>query len=1148
MSDFVHLHNHSHYSLLDGACKIEDLIEACREFGMDTLALTDHGNMFGAIEFYTKAREAGIKPIIGAEVYIAPGSRFDRSSAKGAKDASFHLILLAKNETGYKNLMKLVSAGFLEGFYYKPRIDKELLRQHADGLIALSACLKGEVPQRILQQDLAAAERAALEFKDIFHDDFYFEIHRHKIPEEEIAIQGIAQLSNKLNIPMVATNDTHYLKREHAFAHDILLCLQTGKSLEEENRMRFNTNEVYFKSPEEMKQLFHDFPEALRNTRLVADKCNLTLDLKSVHLPRYQVPEAYGNISLDDYLQLLAEQGLRERYPQVTPELEARLTYELDIIKKMGYAGYFLIVKDFIDHARKEKIPVGPGRGSAAGSLVAYVLRITNIDPIQYDLLFERFLNPERVSMPDIDIDFCFERREEIIQYVKKKYGEQNVTQIITFGTMAARGVIRDVGRVLKMSLSEVDKIAKMIPEKLGTTLEKALEQVAELRQVVEQDELHRKLIENSLILEGLARHASTHAAGVVITPDELTNYTPLFKSSQGDVTTQYDMKTLEKIGVLKMDFLGLRTLTVIDHTLKLLKNRGIELDLDQLPLDDPATFQIFCNGETVAIFQFESSGMRDCLRRLKPERIGDLIAMNALYRPGPMDMIDDFIARKHGEQKIEYLHPLMEPILKETYGVMIYQEQVMRVASELAGFSLGGADLLRRAISKKKLEQIKQMREQFVAGAEKKGISPAISNEIFDLIVKFAGYGFNKSHAAGYSLIAYQTAYLKAHYPAEFMAANLTSEISDTSRIVVLIDECKRMGLTILPPDVNESEFEFTVVNQAIRYGLGAIKNVGRNAINSILAARKKLGRFKTIFDLVAHVDGRLVNKKVLESLIQAGAMDSLQGHRAQLMQSIDLAANYAQRIHLHRANGQTSIFDASGPSIGPDTPPLPDVAPWSHSEQLSREKDLLGFYFSGHPLSRYSIELKMFSQHTLDQLRFLSDKAELKTIAMITGIKKHFDRKNRPMAFVTIEDLTATGELIIFADAFEKHRQIVHEDSILLVIGKVSMKNGNDEAKILCDDLIPIDQVWERCVKNIKFSLQVNQQSEHHLREIKNILTKNRGSVPVLINLKTPENGEYTFLSKKITAQPSSALISQLSNIIGLENICIELQPRSL
>ncbi|MDZ7375488.1 MAG: DNA polymerase III subunit alpha, partial [candidate division KSB1 bacterium] len=610
----------------------------------------------------------------------------------------------------------------------------------------------------------------------------------------------------------------------------------------------------------------------------------------------------------------------------------------------------------------------------------------------------------------------------------------------------------------------------------------------------------------------------------------------------------QYDMKTLEKIGVLKMDFLGLRTLTVIDHTLKLLKNRGIELDLDQLPLDDPATFQIFCNGETVAIFQFESSGMRDCLRRLKPERIGDLIAMNALYRPGPMDMIDDFIARKHGEQKIEYLHPLMEPILKETYGVMIYQEQVMRVASELAGFSLGGADLLRRAMSTEKLEQIKQMREQFVAGAEKKGISPAISNEIFDLIVKFAGYGFNKSHAAGYSLIAYQTAYLKAHYPAEFMAANLTSEISDTSRIVVLIDECKRMGLTILPPDVNESEFEFTVVNQAIRYGLGAIKNVGRNAINSILAARKKLGRFKTIFDLVAHVDGRLVNKKVLESLIQAGAMDSLQGHRAQLMQSIDLAANYAQRIHLHRANGQTSIFDASGPSIGPDTPPLPDVAPWSHSEQLSREKDLLGFYFSGHPLSRYSIELKMFSQHTLDQLRFLSDKAELKTIAMITGIKKHFDRKNRPMAFVTIEDLTATGELIIFADAFEKHRQIVHEDSILLVIGKVSMKNGNDEAKILCDDLIPIDQVWERCVKNIKFSLQVNQQSEHHLREIKNILTKNRGSVPVLINLKTPENGEYTFLSKKITAQPSSALISQLSNIIGLENICIELQPRSL
>ncbi len=1146
MSDFVHLHNHSHYSLLDGACKIDDLINACKQFGMDTLALTDHGNMFGAIEFYTKARDAGIKPILGAEVYIAPASRFDRSSSKGAKDASFHLILLAKNEVGYRNLMKLVSAGYLEGFYYKPRIDKELLRQHADGLIALSACLKGEVPQRILQQDLLAAEKAAYEFKEIFQDDFYFEIHRHNIPEEEIAIKGIAQLSNKLNIPIVATNDTHYLKREHAFAHDILLCLQTGKSLEEENRMRFNTSEVYFKSPEEMEQLFHDFPDALRNTRLVADKCNLKLNLKSIHLPRYRVPEAYGDISLDDYLRLLAEQGLRERYTHVTPDLEARLTYELDIIKKMGYAGYFLIVKDFIDHARQENIPVGPGRGSAAGSLVAYALRITNIDPIKYDLLFERFLNPERVSMPDIDIDFCYERREEIIRYVKKKYGEQNVTQIITFGTMAARGVIRDVGRVLKMSLSEVDKIAKMIPEKLGTTLEKALEQVAELRQMAEQDELHRKLIENSLILEGLARHASTHAAGVVITPDELTNYTPLFKSSQGDVTTQYDMKTLEKIGVLKMDFLGLRTLTVIDHTLKLLKNRGITLDLDQLPLDDPATFQIFCNGETIAIFQFESSGMRDCLRRLKPERIGDLIAMNALYRPGPMDMIDDFIARKHGEKPIEYLHPLMEPILKETYGIMIYQEQVMRVASELAGFSLGGADLLRRAISKKKIDLMNQLGEQFIEGAAKKGISQSTAKEIFDLIVRFAGYGFNKSHAAGYSLIAYQTAYLKAHYPAEFMAANLTSEMSDTSRIVVLIEECKRMGLTLLPPDINESDFEFTVVNQQIRYGLGAIKNVGKNAINSILAARKKLGRFKTIFDVIAHVDGRLVNKKVLESIIQAGAMDSLQGHRAQLMQSIDLAASFAQRVHLHRANGQTSIFDTASHDFGPSTPPLPDVPPWSHSEQLTREKELLGFYFSGHPLSRYSLELKMFSQYTLDQLHLLADKTEVKTIAIITTIKKHLDRKNRNMAFVTIEDLTGTAELIIFADAFEKHRHIIHEDSILLVIGKISVKNGNEDTKIICDDLIPIDQVWDRCVKNIKFSLQANRQNEHHLREIKNLLAKNRGSVPVYINLKTPENGEYTFLSKKITAQPSSALIHQLSNIIGIENIRIDVQAR--
>ena len=1143
MRDFVHLHNHSHYSLLDGACKIDDLISTCKEFGMDTLALTDHGNMFGAIEFYTKAKKAGIKPIIGAEVYIAPKSRFDKtSSAKGGSDTSFHLILLAKNEEGYRNLMKLVSVGFLEGFYYKPRIDKEILRDYSSGLIALSACLKGEVPQMLLRNDPIAAEKSALEFKQIFKDDYYFEIHRIGIPEEDAIIVPMIELAKRLDIPYVATNDIHYLKRDHAFAHEILLCLQTGKTMEAQDRMRFNTEEVYFKSPQEMTDLFKDIPEAIHNTRLVADKCNLEIDLKTTHLPHYQVPESHNEMSLDDYLRHLANEGLTERYKEITPQLKDRLNYELDIIKTMGYAGYFLIVKDFIDYARKKDIPVGPGRGSAAGSLVSYALRITNIDPIEYDLLFERFLNPERVSMPDIDIDFCYERREEIIKYVKKKYGEQNVTQIITFGTMAARAAIRDVGRVLKVNLAEVDKIAKLIPATIGMTLDKALEMVTELREISRKDDLHRQLIENSRILEGLARHASTHAAGVVITPGELTKYTPLFKPSQGDVTTQYDMKTLESAGVLKMDFLGLRTLTVIDDTLKMIAKRGIHLDLDTLPMDDEDTYKIFCNGETIGVFQFESSGMRECLRRLKPQRLGDLIAMNALYRPGPMDMIDDFISRKHGQTKIEYIHPMLEPILKETYGVMVYQEQVMRVASELAGFSLGSADLLRRAMGKKKLELMNEQQKIFVQGAAERKIDEKTASEIFALIAKFAGYGFNKSHAAGYSLVAYQTAFLKAHYPAEFMAANLTSEMNNTSRIVILIDECRRMNINVLPPDVNESNYEFKVVGRDIRFGLGAVKNVGKNAIQSILDAREKYGKFKTIFDLVQYADTRLVNKKVLESLIQAGALDSLHGNRAQLMESIDLATMYSQRAHVQRVNGQRSIFEMANENVSLDQPALPDVKSWRSSDQLSREKEMLGFYFSGHPLGKFKLEIQMFSRNTLDQLHSLPDKTTVKTGAIITGIKKHFDRKNRPMAFVNIEDLTGTAEMIVFADAFEAYHNILHEDSMVLISGKVSSRGDSEENKILCDELIPLNEVWDRCVKTMSFSLETNNANENFIREIKEILATERGRCPIYINIKTPDNGEYVIKSRKVTAKPSPKLVSQLSDMIGAENIWIE------
>ena len=1142
MAKFVHLHNHTSYSLLDGACHIKDMIKLCQKYDMNSIAITDHGNMFGAIDFYSKVKKAGIKPIIGAEVYIAPGSRFEKTSSKGKSDTSYHLILLAKNYEGYKNLMKLVSIGYLEGFYYKPRIDKEVLKQYSSGLVALSACLKGEIARLILKNDMDGATRAAQGYLELFGEDYYLEIQRHNIEEEEFVVQGMAELNKKLGIPLVATNDIHYLKREHAKAHEILLCIQTGKTLKDTNRMKFNTDQVYFKSPEEMIELFHDFPEAIENTLRIADKCNLEIELGKIHLPKFDLPDIYKHLSLDEYLRLVAEDGLKERYQEITPELKNRLDYELQIIEQMGYAGYFLIVKDFIDYARSKQIPVGPGRGSAAGSLVSYCLRITNIDPIKYDLLFERFLNPERVSMPDIDIDFCYEQREEIIKYVKKKYGENNVTQIITFGTMAARGVIRDVGRVLDISLAEVDKIAKLIPPDPKMNLSKALEKVQELREIGNKDELHQQLIENSKVLEGLHRHASIHAAGVVITPEELTNYTPLFKSSQGDVTTQYDMKSLESIGVLKMDFLGLRTLTVIDHTLKQLKQRGIELDLDDIPLNDQKTFDIFCNGETVGIFQFESSGMRDSLRKLKPQNIADLIAMNALYRPGPMKMIPDFIDRRHGRTKIEYLHPKLEPILKETYGVMVYQEQVMRVASDLAGFTMAKADELRRAMGKKIKHLMEELSVLFKQGAVKNDINEKTANDIYELMERFAEYGFNKSHAAGYSVVAYQTAYLKAHYPAEFMAANLTSEMNDTDRIVILIDECKRLGIDVLPPDVNESDFGFTVHDNKILYGLNAIKNVGKNAIKSILKARKEHGKFHTIFDLCEHVDLRLVNKKVLESLIQAGAMDSLEGHRAQLMKSIDLAVQYSQRVATQRANGQASIFEISPGTVMFEKPSLPDVQPWNEKEQLAKEKEMLGYYFSGHPLSRYSLELNLFSQNPLNTIHSLADGTMIRVGVMITQIKKYVDKKNRTMAFVTVEDLTGNLEMLVFSDAFLKYASLIHEDAMVFISGKVSYKNDNDEPKILCEEIIPMEKVWTQYGKSLHIKIETDKITPETLYKIKNLLTENKGRFPIFLNISTPSNGSYVFKPKKITTSLTPALSAKLADFVGKENIWIE------
>jgi DNA polymerase-3 subunit alpha len=1170
MFGFVHLHNHSHYSLLDGACRIDDLVKAAKKCNMAALALTDHGNMFGAIEFYKTCSKAGIKPIIGVEAYMAPRSRKEKAVQKGGargaiSDASYHLVLLAKNFEGYKNLMRLVSIGFLEGFYYRPRIDREVLKKYHEGIIVLSACLKGEVAFKMIHESYEAARKVALEYRDIFGDDYYLEIHNHGIPEEDEARAGVLKLSQELSLPVVATNDTHYLKREHSMPHDVLICLQTGKDRDDPTRLRYTTDEIYFKNAEEMQKAFPQNEDALKLTADIAAKCDLKLDFKKVYLPTYQVPEPDNNLSLDDFLEKLAWEGVKQRYKEVTPEIEQRLRHELAVIKQTGYAGYFLITQDFIRAARERGIPVGPGRGSAAGSLVSYCIGITNIDPIKYNLIFERFLNPERVTMPDIDIDFCYERREEIIQYVREKYGENNVTQIITFGTMAARAVVRDVGRVLKVRYTDVDKIAKTIPAMIGITLDKALEDTAELRNLINSEAIYRQLMDYSQVLEGLARHASTHAAGVVITPDELTNYAPLYKSNTGDVTTQYDMKSLESIGVLKMDFLGLRTLTVMDKTIKMLKQKGIELDLDNIPYDDKKTYEIFGNGETIGLFQFESSGMREYLKKLKPQSVEDLTAMNALYRPGPMDMIDDFIARKHGTKKIEYLHPKLEPILRETYGIIVYQEQVMRIASELAGFTLGGADLLRRAMGKKIAELMAEQRKKFVDGCKERGIAENTANQIFDLMDKFAAYGFNKSHAAGYSVVAFQTGYLKAHYPAEFMAANLTSEMTSTARIVTLIDDCRRMGIPVLPPEVNESFAEFTVMdnvamttenktgkasntaanvtNKAIRYGLGAIKNVGLGAIESIVKTREQKGKFKSIYDFCSRIDLRLVNKKVLESLVQSGAMDSLsnKGNRNQLLQALDVATAYSQSVNDQSSRGQVSIFDLGDATTAIAEPALPDFPDWPDAERLMREKEYLGIYLSSHPLQRFREEVKLFSSTALQDLEGLPDNARVMLCGQITNVKTIVDRKGGNMAFLTFEDFAGSVEAIVFSDTFAAHRELLQPDAVVVLIGTASTRE--DEAtKILVEKAMSLDEAWNEIPKKFVLDIPVLQTNDAAIQQLIQLLRANQGSCSLFFRLRNGGVTNYDFRSKSLKIRPNASLVQRVKELIGPNAVRVE------
>ncbi|RMF57255.1 MAG: DNA polymerase III subunit alpha [Calditrichaeota bacterium] len=1155
---FVHLHNHTEYSLLDGANSIKKLIARAVDYKMPALAITDHGNMFGVLEFYKEAKKAGIKPIIGMEAYMAPGSRKEKKGGgKGGTKAAYHLVLLAKNNTGYRNLMKLSSLAYLEGFYYKPRIDKEILRQHKEGLIVLSACMSGELFTQLNYGDKKEAIATVEEYLELFGDDYYLEIQNHNIPEEA-GYENVYKLAKEMGVPVVATNDVHYLEKGHHDSHEVLMCISSGKSLSDPKRMRYNTTELYLKTVDEMYKAFPGKPEVLERTLEIAEKIDVDIELGKNKLPRYPLPPEFQSMTLDDYLEKLAFEGAKKRYHEWSPEIEERLRYELSVIRKTGFAGYFLIVQDFINYARSKGIPVGPGRGSAAGSLVAYALGITNIDPLRYDLLFERFLNPERVTMPDIDIDFCYERREEVIDYVRERYGERNVAQIITFGTMASKGVIKDVARVLEIDYAEADRISKLIPVHQGKPMkvEEAFQTIPELKKIAESNqEKYQQLIRHARVLEGLARHASVHAAGIIIAPDDITNFVPLYQTEDQNkekvVTTQFTMGGCEEIGLLKMDFLGLRTLTVINKCVEMVRRKGIELDIDTIPLDDPETFEIFCDGNTVGIFQFESKGMQEYLRKLKPNRIEDLIAMNALYRPGPMENIDTFIDRKFGRQKIEYLHPKLEPILKETYGIIVYQEQVMRIASELAGFSLGKADILRRAMGKKKKEEMARMKVEFVEGCLKNGIDKKIAEDIYELIFKFASYGFNKSHSAAYSVLAYQTAYLKRHFPAEFMAATLTSEIDDTKRIMILIEECKRMGLEVLPPDINHSGADFEVPEPGkISFALTAIKNVGRNAIKNILKVREEHGPFTSLFQFLQHVDLRLVNKKTLESLIQAGALDSLEGNRAQKFAAIEMALKFAQSYQARALNTtQVSLFDLmSGEGNGSEVhdelvqyPALPEVEEWSLQERLNREKELLGFYISGHPLDKFRREIELFSNLDWENPDTFKTNSIVRTGAMITTVKNHMDRKGRFMAFVTFEDKFNSFEGVVFASTYEKFGEHIKEGNLVFVSGKVDDASENS-FKMICDEIIPISESRNRMADQVRVTVDISSVTEELIEELYRIIRSHPGTIPLYFDVRTGTNGNgFLLKSRRFRVLLTDELLQQVERLLGKDAVSI-------
>ncbi|HUU28517.1 MAG TPA: DNA polymerase III subunit alpha [archaeon] len=1148
---FIHLHNHSDYSLLDGACKTKLLVAQAVKFGMPALALTDHGNMFGALEFYTEARRVGLKPIIGMEAYITTGDMKSRTAQDGA--IYNHLTLLAQNKEGYHNLVELTSIGYLEGFYYRPRIGLDILEQRSKGLLALSGCAKGPVADLIWRNKMSEARQMAADLRDLFgKENFFIEIMDHGLEIERKVLPQLIEIAHELQIPLVATNDTHYLLREHHEAQDALVCIQTGKVLDDPKRLHFATQELYLKSAEEMYAIFPDHQEALKRTVEIAQRCEIKIKFGNNYLPAFPLPEGFTEIQL---LEKLACEGAQRRYGKTDETVKQRLDYEIEIIKHTGFPGYFLIVSDIVSKSRELGIPVGPGRGSAAGSLVSYCLGITNIDPLEYNLLFERFLNPERISMPDIDIDFADRDRDKIIHYIRDKYGKENVAQIITFGTMAAHAVVRDVGRVLGLAYDKVDRIAKMIPEELGMTLDKALEMRPDIAEMAQKEASIKKLLEISKVLEGVNRHASTHAAGVVITPTRLTDYLPLFRSTRNDdILTQYDKDWVEKIGLLKIDILGLRTLTVIQDTLRMIEElQGEKIDLDKLELNDPETFSIFANGETVGIFQFESPGMREYLRKLKPENIDDIIAMNALYRPGPLgsEMVEDFIKCKQGQVKVSYHHPILEPILKETYGVIVYQEQVMRIASEMAGFTPGGADHLRRAMGKKKKEVMEQQKERFLAGAAERGVDLNVAEKVYELMAHFAGYGFNKSHSAGYAILAYQTAWLKVHYPMEFMASTLTSVMNKSDKLAVFLEECRRMKIKVLPPDVNESGLGFTVIDEGIRFGLAAIKNVGKGAVEAILEARKEGGPFRCLGDFLYRLDSRVINRRLVESLICSGAMNSLEGEPEQLLKVLEPTMEFCARLEAERSSGQMGLFSegtAGLPAGDAMYPPLPkEYQKWDPLTPLEYEKEYLGFYISGHPLDKYAEELNSFTNaNTINYNKKSADRQTLLLGGMIGALRTFFDRKGRECCIITLEDHYGSVDIFIFSDVYERHREIIHSGALVLVNGKLSRRGTDDKGKVIADWLIALEQVRDDEGVGIELSLDTRETSADLLKLLQQILLRHSGKNPVYLRV-VETNGDYILRSRELFANPSDKLLEELRKVLGEKKVGLAYHPRS-